>query len=84
MKKASPNSKLIPTLQAERDHLAFYIQAITKEVKGNKPRGSEYQQAKLSARNIDLISGQGIEISGSDISASQKLNNPQIPKRQPL
>ncbi|HGG9558324.1 TPA: DUF637 domain-containing protein, partial [Neisseria meningitidis] len=74
LKKSSPKSKLIPTLQEERDRLAFYIQAINKEVKGKKPKGKEYLQAKLSAQNIDLISAQGIEISGSDITASKKLN----------
>lgn len=74
LKKSSPKSKLIATLQEERDRLAFYVQAINKEVKGKKPKGSEYQQAKLSAQNIDLISAQGIEISGSDITADKKLN----------
>ncbi|WP_240031578.1 DUF637 domain-containing protein, partial [Neisseria meningitidis] len=74
LKKSSPKSKLIPTLQEERDRFAFYIQAINKEVKGKKPKGKEYLQAKLSAQNIDLISAQGIEISGSDITASKKLN----------
>lgn len=58
LKRSSPKSKLISTLQEERDRLAFYIQAINKEVKGKKPKGSEYQQAKLSAQNIDLISAQ--------------------------
>lgn len=74
LKKSSPKSKLIPTLQEERDRLAFYIQAINKEVKGKKPKGKEYLQAKLSAQNIDLVSAQGIEINGSDITATQKLN----------
>ncbi|HRL34768.1 MAG TPA: hemagglutinin, partial [Neisseria sp.] len=49
-------------------------QAINKTVKGHKPKGYEYKQATLSGQNINLISAQGIEVSGSDVLAEKKLN----------
>ncbi|WP_281786035.1 filamentous hemagglutinin N-terminal domain-containing protein, partial [Uruburuella suis] len=73
-KKANAKDKRLAAWDNEKGRLEFYIQAINKTVKGHKPKGYEYKQATLSGQNINLISAQGIEVSGSDVLAEKKLN----------
>lgn len=74
LKQANPNDKRIASLEQEKDNIDFYIQSFNKTVKGHYPKGYEYQQSSLSGRNVNLLAGQGIEISAADITASGKIN----------
>lgn len=40
----------------------------------NKARGHEYTLSDLKGKNINLISGQGINIEGAKLNAEQKVN----------